>query len=157
MLIKYNLKRRGDISSWVYILLKYTHFSWSSSGIPRPLRNTHLHIINKATYNNITLSRICSEENMGVVTITRKIKIFWVNCWECFQENLAVAGVAQWMELWSVSWQVTGSILGQGTHLGCWAGPQLGYVRGNQLILYMCFSLSFSFPSPLSKNKQIKS
>ena len=50
----------------------------------------------------------------------------------------ALAGVAQWIEPWPAHQKVEGSVPSQGACLGC--GP-------------MFLSLSFSLPSPLSKNK----
>ena len=53
------------------------------------------------------------------------------NCflWKCawdiiFLRLLALAGVAQWIEHWTVKQRVTGSIPSQGTCLGCRLGPQ---------------------------------
>ena len=40
--------------------------------------------------------------------------------------GLALAGVAQWIECQPVDQRVTGSILSQGTCLGCGPGPQMG-------------------------------
>ena len=37
-----------------------------------------------------------------------------------------LAGMAQWIELWTANQRVTGSILSQGTCLGCGPGPQYG-------------------------------
>ena len=39
---------------------------------------------------------------------------------------LALAGVAQWIDCWSVNQRATGSISSQGTCLGCGPGPHLG-------------------------------
>ena len=64
----------------------------------------------------------------------------------------ALASVAPWIERWPVNQRVTGSIPGQGTHLGCEPGPQLGLCEcERELIDVLSFSLSF--PSPISKNK----
>ena len=41
-----------------------------------------------------------------------------------YQEQLALAGVAQWIERWPVNQKVVGSIPSQGTCLGCGPGPQ---------------------------------
>ena len=41
---------------------------------------------------------------------------------------LALAGVAQWIECQPMKQEVAGSILGQGTRLGCRLGPQWGGV-----------------------------
>ena len=38
----------------------------------------------------------------------------------------ALAGVAQWIELWPVNQRVTGLIPSQGTSLGCGPGSRLG-------------------------------
>ena len=70
---------------------------------------------------------------------------------------LALAGVAQCIEYWLLDQKVTGSTPSQGTCLGCRPGPQLGACE-RQLIdvsspISMFLSLSFSLPSPLSKNK----
>ena len=66
-----------------------------------------------------------------------------------------MAGVAQWIECRPVNQRVSCSIPSQGTCLGCRLGPQMGCMRGNHILMFL--SLSFSFPSPLSKNKYIKS
>ena len=39
-------------------------------------------------------------------------------------EKMALAGVAQWIENWTVKQSVTGLIPSQGTCLGCGPGPQ---------------------------------
>ena len=68
----------------------------------------------------------------------------------------ALAGVAQWIELRPASRRVTGSILSQGTSLGCGLHPHCGACE-RQLIdqcishTSMFLSLSFCFPSPLQK------
>ena len=67
-------------------------------------------------------------------------------------EWLALAGVVQWIECWPVTQRVATWIPSQGTCLGCRPGtPSGGHARGNHML--MLLSLSFSFPSPLSKNK----
>ena len=38
----------------------------------------------------------------------------------------ALAGVAQWIELWTANKRVAGSIPSWGTYLGCRSGPQWG-------------------------------
>ena len=43
--------------------------------------------------------------------------------------NIALAGVAQWIEHWPVNQRVTGSIPSQGTCLGCRPGPHSGDVQ----------------------------
>ena len=65
----------------------------------------------------------------------------------------ALAGVAQWTECWPKKQIVTSSIPSQSTCLVCRLGPQWRGVPKRQLM----FSPSFSLPSPLSKNKEIKS
>ena len=47
-------------------------------------------------------------------------------CLKCSIKNLkiALAGVAQWIECWPSNQRVSGSILSQGTCLGCGPGPQ---------------------------------
>ena len=54
-----------------------------------------------------------------------------VRCtWSCNQilifknARAALAGVAQWIEYWTVKQRVTGSVPSQGTCLGCWPRPQ---------------------------------
>ena len=59
--------------------------------------------------------------------------------------SLVLAGVAQWIDHRTANQRVTGSVPSQGTCLGC------GRVRGNHTLMF--FSLSFFFPSPLSKNR----
>ena len=63
----------------------------------------------------------------------------------------ALVGVAQWIGSWSVNQRVTGSIPGQDTCLGCRPGPQWGACERQPHVDVSL--LSFSFPSPLSKNK----
>ena len=41
-------------------------------------------------------------------------------------KNLALDGVAQWVECWPENQKVTSSIPSQGTCLSCGPGPQLG-------------------------------
>ena len=83
----------------------------------------------------------------------------WVHTWHSLQnilgnkkQEVALAGVAQWIECQPVNWKVTGSIPGQGTCLGCGPGPQLGCVRGSQL-MFLSISPSFSLSLKISKNK----
>ena len=66
--------------------------------------------------------------------------------------TFALAGVAQWIERQPMNQRVTGSIPSQGTCLGCKPGLWWGMVvSGNHTLMFL--SLSFSLPSPLSKNK----
>ena len=68
----------------------------------------------------------------------------------CKTISETLAGVTQWIELWPVNQKVTGSITGQGACLGCGPGPQWGlHERQPHIDVF----LSFSLPSPLSKNK----
>ena len=62
---------------------------------------------------------------------------------------IALDDVAQWFEHRPVNQRVAGSILSQDTCLGC--GPVWGHVKGNHTLMFLY--LSFSLPSPLSKNK----
>ena len=62
---------------------------------------------------------------------------------------MALAGVAQWIEPWTTKQRVTSSIPSQGTCLGAGQVPSRGRARGNHTLMF----LSFSLPSPLSKNK----
>ena len=62
----------------------------------------------------------------------------------------ALAGVTQWIECQPANQRVTGLIPSQGTHVGFRPGPQLGACE-KELDVFL--SLSFSLPSPLSKNK----
>ena len=72
------------------------------------------------------------------------------------RRSLPVAGVAQWIEHLPANRKVTGSIPNQGTCLGFGLGPSWG-AREKQPIdvslAHRCFSLCFSCPSLLSKNK----
>ena len=61
--------------------------------------------------------------------------------------DVALAGVAQWIELWPVKQRVAGSISSQGTCLGCRLGPWLCRCISH---ISMFVSLSFSIPSSLS-------
>ena len=66
--------------------------------------------------------------------------------------SVALADVAQWIEHGPVNQRVIVSIASQGTNLGCGPGPPGGGCsRGNHTLMF--HSLSFSFPSPLFKNK----
>ena len=71
-------------------------------------------------------------------------------------ENIALAGVPQLIENWPADRKFAGSIPSQSTCLGCGPGPQLRPERSNQSLFLshiMSLSLSFSFLSPLFKNK----
>ena len=68
---------------------------------------------------------------------------------ESYLKQVALAGVAQWIEHWKQ--RVASSIPSQGTRLGCSPGPQWGVCK-RQLHIDVSL-LSFSLPSPLSKNK----
>ena len=70
-------------------------------------------------------------------------------------QEAALAGVAQWIEHGPANQSVAGSIPSQGTCLGAGQVPSEGRGRGNQTLMFL--SPSFSFPSPLSKNKYTKS
>ena len=66
-------------------------------------------------------------------------------------KNLALAGVAQWIEH---RLQTKGSLVWFPVRAHAWVVgqvPSRGRMRGNHIL--MLISLSFSFPSPLSKNK----
>ena len=70
--------------------------------------------------------------------------------------NTALAGVAQWIECQPANQRVAGLILSQRTCLGCGLGPQLWTCKKQPIdvsLTHQCFPLSFSLPSPLSKNK----
>ena len=60
--------------------------------------------------------------------------------------NIALAGVAQWIEHQPVNQRVTSSIHSQGTCLGCRPGqvPSRGQARGNHTLMFL--SLSPSLP-----------
>ena len=67
--------------------------------------------------------------------------------------NLALAGVAQWIECRPANQRIAGLIPSQGTCLGCGPGPELGALERQphsdvSLLLFL-----LPFPSPLSKNK----
>ena len=71
--------------------------------------------------------------------------------------TLALTGVAHLVGHHPTRWNVASSIPGEDTCLGWGFSPQL---RGNWWcfsLISMLVSLSFSFPSPLSKNEWIKS
>ena len=51
---------------------------------------------------------------------------FYIKFRHLRKDNLAPAGVAQWIECWPVNQKVTGSIPNQGTCLSCGPGPKLG-------------------------------
>ena len=62
--------------------------------------------------------------------------------------------MAQWTECWPVNQRVASSIPSQGTCLVVGQVPSWGCGRGNHILMFL--SLSFSLPSPLSKNKPNK-
>ena len=64
------------------------------------------------------------------------------------KKEKALAGVAQWIEHWPANQRVTSLVPSQGMCLG----PRWGCARSNHTL--MSFPLSFSIPSPLSKNKE---
>ena len=66
-----------------------------------------------------------------------------------FKKCPMMCPAAQWIGPCSINQKVAGSTPHQGTCLGYWLGPHWGCVRDNR---WMFLSLSFSFPSPLSKN-----
>ena len=68
---------------------------------------------------------------------------------------LALAGVAQWIEHRPASQKVAGWIPVRAHAWVAGQVPSRGCVRGNHTLMFL--SLSFSLPTPLSKNKQIKS
>ena len=61
--------------------------------------------------------------------------------------NLALAGVAQWIECWPVNQRVASLIPSQGTCLDCGQLPSRGHARSNHTLMFL------TLPSPLSKNK----
>ena len=63
--------------------------------------------------------------------------------------ELALAGVAQWIEHGSANQRVTGSIPSHGTCQVVGHVPSRGHLRGNHTLMFL--SLSFFSPSPLSK------
>ena len=66
-----------------------------------------------------------------------------------------MAGVSQWIECWPENQRVAGSIPSQ-AH--AWIASQVPggrCMRGNHTLMFLF--LSFCLPSPLSKNKEIKS
>ena len=70
---------------------------------------------------------------------------------------IALTGVAHWVGRCPTNWKVTSSIPSQETCLGWGSGPQFRGAQEatNQFFSYamMFLYLTFSFPSPLSKNK----
>ena len=67
--------------------------------------------------------------------------------------EIALAGVAQWIECQPVKQRVIGSISSQGICLGCRPGPPSWCVRDNHTLMFLSLSLSFSLPNSLSKSK----
>ena len=63
------------------------------------------------------------------------------------KKNVALSGVAQWIERQPVNWKVTGLILGQDSGLGCGPGPQMGMCE-RQLINVSLPLLLFLPPLP---------
>ena len=83
---------------------------------------------------------------------------FWSLSWNCrpdytgFKKSWSPpAGIAQWVEHGPMNQRVTSLIPSQGTCLGCSQVPSRGHARGNHTLTFLF--LSFSLPSPLSKNK----
>ena len=70
-------------------------------------------------------------------------------------KGAALTGVAQWIEREPTNQRVAGLIPSQAHAWVAGQVPSRRHVRGNHML--MVLSLSFSTPSPLSKNKQIKS
>ena len=66
-------------------------------------------------------------------------------------KNSALAGVAQWIECQPANQRVAGLIPSQAHAWVVGQVPNGGHVRGNHTLMFL--SLSFSLPSPLSKNK----
>ena len=68
--------------------------------------------------------------------------------------NTALAGVAPWIECWSVNQKAAGSIPSQGTCLVVGQVSTWGRARDNQLfLLHTDVPLPLSLPSPLCDNK----
>ena len=71
------------------------------------------------------------------------------------KKERALVGVAQWIEHQPANQKVAGLSPSQGTCLGCRPGPWWGCVQEAANLFISCtlmfLSLSFSFPSPLSK------
>ena len=67
--------------------------------------------------------------------------------------SLALVGVAQWIVHWPANKKVAGSIPSQGMCLGCGQVPSWGHGRDNQPMFLSHTDISFSIPSPHSKNK----
>ena len=74
----------------------------------------------------------------------------------CFIKNVngVLAGVVQWIECQPANQRVAGSIPSQGSCLGCGPCPQQGVHKRQP---HIDVSFLFPLPSPLSKNKKIKS
>ena len=69
-------------------------------------------------------------------------------------EVLALAGVTQLIEHQPENQRVTSSISSRGIHWGAGQVPRCGVCKRQLTLMFL--SLSFSLPSILSKNKQIK-
>ena len=65
--------------------------------------------------------------------------------------KIALAVVAQWIEYWPVHKRVAGSVPIRAQAWVAVQVPSRGHMRGNHTLMFL--SLSFSFPSPLSKIK----
>ena len=61
----------------------------------------------------------------------------------------ALAGVAQWIECWPVNQAVAGSVLSQGTCLGCTLGPWLGMCERQPVDVSLAHQCFFPFLSLL--------
>ena len=78
--------------------------------------------------------------------------------WKC--SKIALTGVVQWVECHPENQKIASSIPSQNTCLGCRPGPQLEACERQPIDVshtHHCFFHSFSLPSPLSKNKYVKS
>ena len=78
--------------------------------------------------NKIEVTNYYDVDSRAVTYLLKELFPEFVNLWilQRLEVPPALAGVAQWIKCWPVNQRVAGSILRQGTCLGCRPGPQVG-------------------------------
>ena len=114
----------------------------------------YLHFSLKALSSGIDMLVLGLQRMNFGETIQSIVAILWQYCTvlingalQYFQnQEVALAGVAQWMECWPANQSVPGLIPGLGHMPGLRAGyPMRGHTRGNHTLMFL--SLSSSLPS----------
>ena len=162
--------------TWYHQPRQIVYISWKIKRVStnfKKIKIIHVHykVITNSNKNKETpdiwwLNKIIIINTWSRAEITKKIqKYFTQNGKEYrvlksrfrvvpMENNTALAGVGQWFKHQPVNQKVTSSIPSQGTCPGCEV-PSWGCAKGNQQtpLAPIFLSLSFSLPSPLSKNK----